>query len=359
MHDDPAYMRQALALARRGWGRVAPNPLVGAVIVREGEVVGEGFHAEYGGDHAEVAALKAAGDRARGATVYVTLEPCAHHGKTPPCADALIAAGVRRVVAATPDPSPVAAGGLARLGAAGIETTVGIEEAAARELNASFLHAFRSGRPWVTLKLAVSIDGAIAGREGGGWLTGRASQREVHHMRAGSDAIAVGVGTVLADDPLLTVRDPAVGAPRVAPVRVVFDRTARTPLTSRLVQTARETPVVILAERPDPDRSAALSGAGAEVLTAGSLDKALCALRDRGIRSLLVEGGAEIAGALLTQALVDRLVIFRAPVVLGAGSVNAFAFAPPMTPARASRLPIVEHRTLDDDLMTVYACSPA
>jgi diaminohydroxyphosphoribosylaminopyrimidine deaminase/5-amino-6-(5-phosphoribosylamino)uracil reductase len=359
MTDDRAYMLRALALARRGWGRAAPNPLVGAVIVRDGEIVGEGFHAEYGGDHGEVAALKAAGDRARGATVYVTLEPCAHYGKTPPCADALIAAGVRRVVAATLDPSPVAMNGMVLLRAAGIETEVGVEEAAARELNAPFFQAIRSDRPWVTLKLAVSIDGAIVGRDGGGWLTGRASQEEVHRMRAGSDAIAVGVGTVLADDPLLTVR--GVPAPRIPPMRVVFDRTARTPLTSRLVQTARETPLVIVTQLQlaTSERRQALTASGAQVLTTGSLEHALRTLGMVGVRSLLVEGGAEIAGALLTEALVDRLVIFQAPCVLGAGSLNAFAFAPPTTPARASRLPIVERRTLDDDLMTVYACSPA
>jgi diaminohydroxyphosphoribosylaminopyrimidine deaminase/5-amino-6-(5-phosphoribosylamino)uracil reductase len=355
--DDRAYMRQALALGRRGWGHVAPNPLVGAVVVRDGEVVGEGYHAVYGGDHAEVAALKAAGDRARGATVYVTLEPCAHHGKTPPCADALAAAGVRRVVAATLDPSPVARGGMARLRDAGVETSVGLEEDAARELNAAFLHAFRSDRPWVTLKLAIAIDGAIAGRDGGGWLTGRPAQHEVHHMRAGSDAVAVGIGTVLADDPMLTVRD--ADAPRVAPVRVVFDRTARTPLTSRLVRTARETPVVVVAERPDAERAASLREAGVEVLVAVSMDEALRMLRGRGVRSLLVEGGAQLAGALLTRSAVDRLVIFQAPCVLGAGSLGAFAFAPARTPDTATRLPIVERRALEDDLMTVYACSPA
>ncbi|HWZ57492.1 MAG TPA: bifunctional diaminohydroxyphosphoribosylaminopyrimidine deaminase/5-amino-6-(5-phosphoribosylamino)uracil reductase RibD [Gemmatimonadaceae bacterium] len=357
MTDDRAYMRQALALARRGWGRTAPNPLVGAVLVRDGEVVGEGHHAMYGGDHAEVAALRVAGDRARGATAYVTLEPCAHHGKTPPCADALIAAGVRRVVAATADPNPTAAGGLARLRDAGIETVLGVEEAGARELNAAFFHAFRSDRPWVTLKFAVSIDGAIAGRDGSGWLTGRASQREVHHLRAGNDAVAVGIGTVLADDPLLTIRDGVV--PRVPPVRVVFDRSARTPPASRLVQTARETPVVIVAERPDPVRAAALVQAGVEIVTASSIEEALGVLGARGIRSLLVEGGARLGGALLTAALVDRLVIFQAPCVLGAGALGAFACAPARTPGDAPRLPIVERRALDDDLMTVYACSPA
>src|ERR1700722_9916414 len=277
--DDRAYMRRALAPAGRGWGRTAPNPLVGAVLVRDGEVVGEGHHAMYGGDHAEVVALRAAGGRAKGATAYLTLEPCAHHGKTPPCADALVAAGVRRVVAATADPNLAAAGGFARLREAGVETQVGVEEAAARELNAAFFHGFRSDRPWVTLKLAVSIDGAIAGRDGTGWLTGRGSQTEVHRLRAGSDAVAVGIGTVLADDPLLTVREG--DAPRVAPMRVVFDRTARLPLTSRLVRTAREAPVLVVASQPDPGRAAALGDVGVDIVIAASVDAALRALRAR------------------------------------------------------------------------------
>ena len=209
----------------------------------------------------------------------------------------------------------------------------------------------------MTLKLAVSIDGAIAGRDGTGWLTGRGSQTEVHRLRAGSDAVAVGIGTVLADNPLLTVRDGE--APRVAPMRVVFDGTARMPLSSRLVQSARETPVLVVARQPDPGRAAALADAGVEIMIAASLDAALQGLRERGIRALLVEGGARLAGAFLTAAAVDRLVIFQAPCVLGAGALGAFAFAPARTPADASRLPIVERRTLDNDLMTVYACSPA
>src|SRR6476661_5968049 len=205
--DDGAFMRRALALAARGWGRTAPNPMVGAVVVRDGVVVGEGWHAEYGGPHGEVEALRAAGDRARGATIYVTLEPCNHHGKTPPCTDALLAAGVRRVVVACDDPSPVARGGAQRLHEAGVEVTLGVEEQAARELNAPFFHALASDRPFVRLKLALSLDGAIADHSRQpGWLTGELARREVHRMRAGSDAIAVGIGTVLADDPELTVR---------------------------------------------------------------------------------------------------------------------------------------------------------
>ncbi|HEX6966645.1 MAG TPA: bifunctional diaminohydroxyphosphoribosylaminopyrimidine deaminase/5-amino-6-(5-phosphoribosylamino)uracil reductase RibD [Gemmatimonadaceae bacterium] len=352
--QDRAHMRRALALARRGWGQTAPNPMVGAVVVQGGEVIGAGYHARYGGDHAEVAALRQAGARARGATVYVTLEPCAHFGKTPPCADALIAAGVSRVVIAARDPNPTAAGGIERLRQAGIAVAVGIEEQAARELNGPFFHAFPATRPWITLKLAVAIDGAIADAQGRSqWITGARSRREVHRLRAGHDAIAVGIGTVLADDPSLTVRD--VRAPRVAPRRVVFDRTARIPLDATLVRTAREIPTIVVTESASPDRVSALDRAGVEVVRADSLMDALTQLRAREIRSLLVEGGARLAGALLTHGAVDRMIIFRAPVLLGAGALNAFAFAPSLGLGEAPRLPILRQRRLGADTMTVYA----
>ncbi|NUQ19755.1 MAG: bifunctional diaminohydroxyphosphoribosylaminopyrimidine deaminase/5-amino-6-(5-phosphoribosylamino)uracil reductase RibD, partial [Gemmatimonadaceae bacterium] len=200
-------MRRALALARRGWGQTAPNPMVGAVVVRDGEVVGEGYHARAGEEHAERIALTAAGARARGATLYLTLEPCNHTGRQPPCAPMVAAAGLRRVVIAARDPNPEAAGGIELLERAGVEVVVGVEEDAARELNAAFFHRFASDRPWVILKLAVSLDGAIAdAARSRGWLSGRAARREVHRLRAGCDAIAVGIGTAIADDPLLTVR---------------------------------------------------------------------------------------------------------------------------------------------------------
>jgi diaminohydroxyphosphoribosylaminopyrimidine deaminase/5-amino-6-(5-phosphoribosylamino)uracil reductase len=354
---DSAFMRRALSLALEGWGQTAPNPLVGAVVVRDDQIVGEGWHARYGSEHAEVVALREAGERARGATVYVTLEPCAHVGKTPPCADALIAAGVRRVVAATADPNPVARGGGRRLVEAGIEFEVGVEGAAACELNAPFFHAFTSERPWVTLKLALSIDGALADASGKpGWLTGEEARRAVHHLRAGSDAIAVGIGTVLTDDPALTVRD--APPPRVAPMRVLFDRTARLPLTSVLARTARTTPTVVLAEAPEPARSAALAEKGVEVVAVPSLDAGLQWLRRAGVQSLLVEGGATLAGALLGQSLVDRLVIFQAPLLLGAGARGGLTAAPTRIVGDAQRLDVIERRTLGDDLMTIYALHP-
>ncbi len=331
--------------------------MVGAVVVRGDVVVGEGYHAEFGGPHAEVAALRDAGDRARGATVYVTLEPCSHHGKTPPCTDALISAGVARVVFAASDPNPRAAGGAARLQAAGVAVEGGVERTAACELNAPFFHAFRSSRPWVVLKLAISADGAIAGAaRGRQWVTGPESRAEVHRMRAGFDAVAVGLGTLIADDPELTVRGEL--QPRVAPARVVLDDTAATPLGSALVRTARQTRTIVLARDPNPDRVQALEAAGATVIAAPSPAAALERLAEQGIRSMLVEGGARVAGRLLEAALVDRMVIFRAPVVLGAGALHAFAHAPSMTAEALGRLSVVETRSFGADTMTVYALTP-
>lgn len=349
-------MRRALDLAREGWGKTAPNPMVGAVLVRDGVIVGEGFHARFGAEHAEVAALRAAGERARGATLYVTLEPCAHHGKTPPCADAIAAAGVTRVVIAAADPNPEASGGADRLRAGGVEVEFGVEEAAARELNAPFFHRFaHPDRPFVTLKMAVSIDGAIAAadRSTTTHLTGPESRTEVHRLRAGHDAIAVGVGTVLADDPELTVRH--WEKPRLPLTRVVFDSALRTPPDSYLARTARVAPVLVVARERNRVRAADLERSGVEVVVAAGLREALEALAGRGLRALLVEGGARLAGSFLRDALVDRLIIFQAPVVLGEGALNAFAFAPPADVARLERLRVVERRALGDDVVTTYA----
>jgi diaminohydroxyphosphoribosylaminopyrimidine deaminase/5-amino-6-(5-phosphoribosylamino)uracil reductase len=352
--DDGAFMRRALALAERGWGRAAPNPMVGAVVVRDGVVVGEGWHAEYGGPHGEVEALRAAGELARGATVYVTLEPCNHHGKTPPCTEALLAAGVSRVVVACDDPHPVARGGVQRLRDAGVEVAVGVEESAARELNAPFFHALTSNRPFVRLKLALSLDGAIADHtRRPGWLTGEAARHEVHRLRADADAIAVGIGTALADDPQLTVRYGTT--PRVAPLRVVFDGSARLPRGSRLATTARDVPVAVVCRTPDPANASVLEKLGVTLIHAATAGDALFALRERGVRSLLVEGGAALAASLVQAALVDRLVIFRAPLVLGAGSLNAFGTATAFRAAEAPRWRLVESRRFGDDEMTVYA----
>lgn len=355
--DDVRFMRRALELAQRGWGRTSPNPMVGAVIVQGGEVVGEGWHAEFGGPHAEVVALGAAGERARGATAYVTLEPCNHHGKTPPCSDALRAAGIARVVTAVEDPHPRAGGGAGHLRAHGIQVEVGVERDAAQELNAWFFHAQRSDRPFVTLKLAVSLDGAIADHTRRmAWLTGAEARAEVHRLRAASDAVAVGVGTVLADDPVLTVRDAPDGiVPRVPPARVVFDRQLRIPIDSKLVQGARELSTLVVHAPGAQGHVRELLDAGIRLVPAESPADALRGLRKEGVASLLVEGGAGLAGSLLEAGLVDRLIIFRAPLVLGGGALNAFSAVSGRSVAGALRWQVIRRATFGPDLMTVYA----
>jgi diaminohydroxyphosphoribosylaminopyrimidine deaminase / 5-amino-6-(5-phosphoribosylamino)uracil reductase len=355
---DRRFMRRALALALRGRGTTAPNPMVGAVVVRDGRIVGEGFTQPFGGAHAEVQALLAAGELARGATIYATLEPCAKHGKTPPCTVALIAAGVSRVVFAATDPNPVMRGGADVLRHAGIEVQGGVAEQAARDQNPAFFHRFNSDRPFVTLKLARSIDGAIAdASRAAGWLTGAAARREVHRQRADHDAVAVGVGTVVADNPLLTVR--GVTLPRVAPSRVVFDRTARIPLGSALVRSARETPVIVVAESAADARRAALTAAGVRLILATGLPAQLRALRDVGIESVYCEGGATLADAVLADRLVDWLVIFTAPVRLGADAVRPLVSGPPVPVEQAARHRLVAHRRMGDDLMAIYDLTPS
>ena len=350
-------MRRALALAREGWGQTAPNPMVGAVVVQEGAVVGEGHHARYGEAHAEVAALAAAGSQAHGATLIVSLEPCRHHGKTPPCTDAIIGRGVRRVVFGASDPTAVAGGGGDVLRAAGIEVVGGVLAAESRELNAPFFHAAASDIPWVTLKLAVSIETAISNRRGTtSWLTGPESRREVHALRAGNDAIAVGVGTILADDPQLTVRD--ARAPRVPLTRVIFDRRLRTPPTAQLAKTARETPTWIVTSSAASKTADALRKAGVQLIEARSLREGLQRLREKGIRSLLVEGGATLASAILAEGLVHRLVIFQAPVSLGPGALHAFDGASPAVLQALEQYPVLDRRPLGPDVMTTYALKP-
>lgn len=351
---DATHMRTALALASEGWGRTAPNPMVGALVVRGGTIVGRGHHAAFGAEHAERMALREAGDRARGATLYVTLEPCTHTGKQPPCVEAVLASGVARVVVALRDPNPVAAGGVERLRASGVEVTVGVESEEARELNAPFIHSFASDRPWVTLKLAVSVDGAIAdAARSPGWMTGERARRAVHRLRAAHDAVAIGVGTAIADDPLLTVRHGP--APRVTPTRIVFDRTLRLPPDSRLVRTAAEAPVVVVAERPDAHRRAVLTSAGVTVVDAAGVLDALRMLRVRGIVSLLAEGGAGLAGSLIAADVVDRLIIIQAPLLLGGGALGAFSRVPGFSLASAPKLRVLGRRELGPDVMTTYA----
>lgn len=330
-------MAAALALGRQGLGRTAPNPSVGAVLVREGPrgpvVVGLGRTADGGRPHAEQIAVEQAGARARGATCYVTLEPCSHVGRTPPCADALVAAGVARVVVAAADPNPLVAGrGTRRLEEAGIAVTLGVRaDEATRDL-AGHISRMVRGRPHVQLKLAVSADGGI-GRRGEGQLaiSGPASRRRAHLLRAESDAIAVGVGTVAADDPRLTCRLP--GLHSASPVRIVFDGAARTPPGAALFEDVETVPVLVVAgEAAPPERRSALAAAGARLLTVptgpgGTIDlaAALARLAGEGITRLLVEGGAALAEALRAADLVDEVFWIDSPVRLGGSLVRPFA----------------------------------
>jgi diaminohydroxyphosphoribosylaminopyrimidine deaminase/5-amino-6-(5-phosphoribosylamino)uracil reductase len=320
-------MRRALALAERGRGYVEPNPLVGAVLVRDGQVVGEGWHRRYGEAHAEVNALAAAGEGARGATLYVTLEPCCHHGKTPPCTDALLRAGVRRVVAALEDPFPQVAGkGAASLRAAGVAVEFGVLEAEARRLNAPYLKLLATGTPYVHAKWAMTLDGKIATRTGDSkWISGSESRALVHAQRGRMDAIVVGIGTVLADDPLLTARPPG---PRT-PVRVVLDSRGRLPVTSRLAATTGETPTLIVtAGEPPSERAVALRRAGCSLLgLPGEQGRpAITALLEelgrRRMTNVLVEGGADVLGSFVDAAAIDEVHVFVAPMLLGGAAAK-------------------------------------
>lgn len=347
-------MQHALDLAWRGWGRVHPNPLVGAVVLDGGEAVGEGWHAEYGAQHAEPIALAAAGARARGATLVVTLEPCAHQGQQPPCVDAILRAGIRRVVAALPDPNPVAAGGAARLREAGIPVELGPERDAAEAQNAAFLHGLSNPeRPFVALKLATSLDGRIADFEGRSrWISGSEARGYVHWLRAGFDAIGVGGRTARADDPSLTVRGAVT--PRVPPGRVIFDAAADLPGSLGLVRSASEVPTFVVASRQAPAaRLTALERAGVRVVAAPSLSEGLAALRAAGISSLLVEGGGRLAGTLIGNGLCDRFYWIQSPVWLGDRGVPAMAGLPSEAIARAERWRTVERRALGQDTLLV------
>ena len=347
-------MRRALELARRGWGRVAPNPLVGAVVLADGAPVGEGHHAEFGGPHAEIIALRAAGERARGSTLVVTLEPCAHVGKTPPCTEAILAAGVRRVVAAIRDPNARAQGGLDVLRRAGVEVEVGLlaEEAAA--LNAPFLFARRRpDRPFVALKLATSIDGRIADAEGQSqWISGPEARDYVHWLRAGFDAIGVGGTTALHDNPHLTAR--GLLTPRRPPIRVVFDRRAMLNPGVHLVETARQVPTWVMASLEAPATNVAvLEASGVLVFRPPSLAAGLNLLREAGVESLLCEGGGALGAKLLVDDLVDRLYWVQSPVWLGEGSVPAFPGIPERPLGDAPRWVPVERRVLGPDTLLV------
>lgn len=360
-------MRAALALARRGLGQVWPNPAVGCVIVApgvDGRVVGRGWTQKGGRPHAETEALARAGAAARGATAYVSLEPCAHHGKTPPCAEALVAAGIARVVVATGDPDPRVAGkGIATLRDAKIEVKERILAAEAAELNAGFLMRVTKGRPLVTLKLATSLDGRIATASGESqWITGERARSRAHLMRAEQDAIMIGAGTAIADDPLLTCRLP--GMEGRSPIPIVVDGGRRVPNTIRLFAQARGRRTILATVKPPPEASApldALAAQGVDLLLleedgAGHVDLAsmLQALGARGLTRVMVEGGGGMGAALLRRGLVDRIEWFRAPILLGAEGIPAVAG---LELPRLSDAPGFERiglETLGDDLLETY-----
>jgi diaminohydroxyphosphoribosylaminopyrimidine deaminase/5-amino-6-(5-phosphoribosylamino)uracil reductase len=355
--NENRWMQRALALAEQGVGLASPNPTVGCVLVNAAnESVGEGFHLYALRDHAEVVALRAAGGQARGATAYVTLEPCTHHGRTGPCADALIAAGVARVVIATLDANPVVrGGGVARLRAAGIAVEVGVLQEQAQRINDAFAKYIRTRLPYVTLKAALSLDGRIApaARERGArspfWLTGEEAREEVHRMRHAHDAILTGVGTVLADDPLLTDRS---GLPRRLPLmRVVLDTHLRTPFDSKLVESAADGDLVMFTSTQDESRIAGVTARGIRIerIASGpsgmSPEAVLTRLGEIGVSSVLMEAGTKMNTAVISEGLVDRLVLFYAPRLLGEDGLPFLASAHALLP-----LPRPEVRTFGDDV---------
>jgi diaminohydroxyphosphoribosylaminopyrimidine deaminase/5-amino-6-(5-phosphoribosylamino)uracil reductase len=358
--EDARFMALALALGRRGLGRTWPNPAVGAVIVKDGVIVGRGWTQPGGRPHAETEALRRAGDSARGATLYVTLEPCSHHGKTPPCADAVIAAGIARVVSALTDPNPEVAGaGHWRLAQAGIVVEVGIGADEARRAHAGHIRRVQDGRPHVMLKLAVSADDkvALAGRKPVR-ITGDAANARVHLMRATSDAVLTGIGTVLADDPLLTCRLPGMHSP----VRVALDSSLRLPLTSRLVTTAPQNPVwVVAGEGAAPDRVQALAARGVEVLQAasagdGKLDLAamLELLARRGITRVMTEAGPILATAFLRADLVDAAALFRASTPIGSDGIDALDGLPLPALTGSPKLKSIGSEAIAPDLVEMF-----
>jgi diaminohydroxyphosphoribosylaminopyrimidine deaminase / 5-amino-6-(5-phosphoribosylamino)uracil reductase len=362
---DRRFMELALTLGRRGLGRTWPNPAVGAVVVKDGVIVGRGWTQPGGRPHAEPVALAQAGEAARGATLYVTLEPCSHFGKSPPCADAIIAAGISRVVAAIEDPNPEVAGkGHAKLRAAGIAVDVGLCAQEAAHAHAGHFRRVRDGRPHVILKLAVSADEKIGavGRKPVA-ITGEAARTRVHLLRAQCDAILVGIGTVLSDDPLLTCRLP--GMEKRSPVRVILDRALRIPGQSRLVHSARETPLWVFAsELAEAPAAMKLGGAGAQIIrvapTARGLDlhAVLRALSERGVTRLLVEGGSRVASSFVAAGLVDEIWLLRGAEAVGADGIPALDALPLSAIAQSPAFRVRASETLDKDNLTIFERRP-
>jgi len=361
---DQRFMQLALTLGRRGLGRTWPNPAVGAVVVKDGVIVGRGWTRPGGRPHAEPVALAQAGDAARGATLYVTLEPCSHFGKSPPCTDAVITAGIKRVVSAIEDPNPEVAGqGHARLRAAGIAVDIGIGAAEAAHDHAGHFRRIRDKRPHVILKLAVSTDDKIAaaGRKPVA-ISGDAAKARMHLLRAQCDAVLVGIGTVLADDPLLTCRLPGMEA--WSPVRVVLDSALRIPPTSRLVQSARATPLWVMTTSVGEAAAATMLGAaGAQVIRlaatstprrAPNLSAVLRALAERGITRLLVEGGARVASSFVAAGLVDEFWLLRGESSIGADGAAALDRLPLASITRSPGFHVRGSENLDKDTLTIY-----
>lgn len=365
--SDITFMKRALVLARKGQGRVEPNPMVGCVLVRRNRIVGEGYHRVFGGPHAEVEALRDAGSKARGAVAYVTLEPCSHHGKTPPCAEAIIHAGVAGVVAAHDDPFPEVSGrGFRLLRQAGIEVRSGLLADEAAELNAPFLTRVLLNRPYVIAKWAQSLDGKIATRSGDSkWITGPEARRFAHRVRARVDAVVVGIGTVLADDPMLDARD--VPVRRIA-TRVVFDSGLRVPSSARLIQTAGEFPTFVVATVDAIRRSGRkverLKAQGVEVIGCRALGgrvsvrDALRRLAKRGFSNLLVEGGGELIGSFRDAGVLDEAHVYTAPIIIGGRmAVSGCGGEGAKTMADALKTRVLARRTLGADVLTVVRCT--
>jgi diaminohydroxyphosphoribosylaminopyrimidine deaminase/5-amino-6-(5-phosphoribosylamino)uracil reductase len=354
--DDVTYIERAIALAERGRGLVAPNPMVGAVVVRDGRIVGEGFHEGPGLPHAEIVALEAAGDLATGATLYTSLEPCDHFGRTGPCARVILGAGVARVVSAMTDPNPVVNGrGYQTLRAGGVDVRAGVMAEEAERQNEAYVKHVRTGVPFVTWKMASSLDGKVAARDGTSrWITGEAARRDVHRLRAASDAIVVGAGTAIADDPSLTVRDPSYrGRP---PLRVLVDARGRVPATGDLFDETAPT-LVATTGGTDPERRDAWREAGAEVVEFEDdggrvpLPALLAHLGKRDVQSVLLEGGPTLAWAAVEDGLVDKVIVYLAPKLIGGEDaptvLGGRGFAPI---ANAARLRISSFDLLGEDL---------